>query len=215
MFFVLLYIYYFCCIYRYFIIFLYIWFGILLALPAGSWALPIASISLSIIVGTVIIDWEYYYMKGDFNGLYGIHINPWRYLIFTSSIQFCLCVIIVMGHFMGHWRCIYEPDYYSDNEHFNICHDWIPYELMAVVYGLLLFIYFYKRFQGDELNSNILDKRVRYYMWFQSFLLLIAIIWMIIEIFDGHVYIYDVIGFIYLWFVSPVFVVISRSFKVR
>ena len=86
---------------------------------------------------------------------------------------------------------------------------------MAVVYGLLLFIFFYKRFQGDILDSNVLDRRVRYYLWFQAFLLLIAIIWMIVEVFDGHVYIYDVIGFVYLWFVAPFFFVISRSFRIR
>ena len=117
----------------YFILFLYIWFGILLALPAGSWALPIAAIPITIMTVTVLMDWELYYMKGDYNALYGIHLNPWPYILMTSIIQFIVCIIIITGHFLGHWRCIYEPESLSSYEHFNICHDWIPYELMAVV----------------------------------------------------------------------------------
>ena len=55
---------------------------------------------------------------------------------------------------------------------------------------------------------------MRYYLWFQAFLLFIVLIWMIVEIFDGHVYVYDAIGFCALWVVAPVFYVFLRSFKV-
>ena len=180
-----------------------------------SWALPIVSIALSLVCILVLVDWEYYYVRGDYNAVFGLHINPWRYLVLTSSIQFLVCTAIVIGHFMAHWRCIYEPEYYDDDTRFNICHDWIPYEIMAIVYGLLLFVYAYKRFDGDPLNSNTLDRRTQYYLWVMAFLLFVVILWMIIEIVDAHLYIYDIIGFLYLWFVAPVFFVLLRSFKRR
>jgi hypothetical protein len=185
-------------------------FGVLLALPAGSSFLPFWNCCCILADVIFLLDWKFYYIDGYYNGLLGVYYNPWTYLIMSMILQSIFCFLLVFGHFIFHYHCIYHP-----SRTVNICYDWLPYEFLLCTYLGILVLHFYYDFQGQTHSGNKVSLRVYKWLRFSSLIVFICIVWMIVEFLDEHTYVYDVTAFVLLWFVVPVWWTLLTKFKVQ